>query len=85
MWTYATEILVFQTLNVTLPQTRLIFLKENGQTLKTRKRYHWLLILKLGTQNVDYLTDSFLNKMNSLLSNYTPLNSISFNQFPTLV
>ena len=33
--------------------------------------------LKLGEQNVNYSTKSFLNKINSLLSNYTPLKKIN--------
>ena len=33
----------------------------------------WNIALKLDEQNVDYSTESFLNKINSLLSNYAPL------------
>ena len=33
----------------------------------------WNVALKLDEQNVDYSTESFLNKINSLLSNYAPL------------
>ena len=33
----------------------------------------WDVALKLDEQNVNYSTESFLNKINSLLNNYTPL------------
>ena len=33
----------------------------------------WDVALKLDEQNVNYSTESFLNKINSLLSNYVPL------------
>ena len=33
----------------------------------------WNEALKLDEQNVDYPTESFLNKINSLLSSYAPL------------
>ena len=33
----------------------------------------WNVALKLDEQNVDYSTESFLNKINSILSNYVPL------------
>ena len=33
----------------------------------------WDVALKLEEQNVNYSTESFLNKINSLLSNYVPL------------
>ena len=36
----------------------------------------WDVALKLDEQNVNYSTESFLNKINSLLSNYTPLKKI---------
>ena len=60
------------------PQPRLTFLKETGQTLikKTILDYFsidWDIAFKLDEQNVNYSTESFLNKINSLLSNYTPL------------
>ena len=37
----------------------------------------WNVALKLGEQNVDYSTESFLNKINSVLSNYAPLKKIN--------
>ena len=37
----------------------------------------WNVALKLDEQNVDYSTESFLNKINSLLSNYAPLKKIN--------
>ena len=37
----------------------------------------WNVALKLDEQNVNYSTESFLNKTNSLLSNYTPLKKIN--------
>ena len=33
----------------------------------------WNTVLKLGEKNVDYSTESSLNKINSLRSNYAPL------------
>ena len=33
----------------------------------------WDVVLKLDEQNVNYSTESFLDKINSLLSNYAPL------------
>ena len=33
----------------------------------------WNVALKLGEQNADYSTESFLDKTNSLLSSYVPL------------
>ena len=40
----------------------------------------WNVAPKLDEQNADYSTESFLNKINSLLSNYTPLKkSVSTN------
>ena len=33
----------------------------------------WDVALKLDEQNINYSTESFLNKINSLLSNYAPL------------
>ena len=36
----------------------------------------WDVALKLDEQNVNYSTESFLNKINSLLRNYTPLKKI---------
>ena len=37
----------------------------------------WNVALKLDEQNVDYSTESFLNKISSLLSNYAPLKKIN--------
>ena len=37
----------------------------------------WNVALKLDEQNIDYSTESFLNKVNSLLSNYAPLKKIN--------
>ena len=37
----------------------------------------WNVALKLDEQNVNYSTESFLNKINSLLSNYAPLKKIN--------
>ena len=37
----------------------------------------WDVALKLDEQNVNYSTESFLNKINSLLSNYVPLKKIN--------
>ena len=37
----------------------------------------WNVALKLDEQNVDYSTESFLNKIKSLLSNYAPLKKIN--------
>ena len=37
----------------------------------------WDVALKLDEQNVNYSTESFLNKINSLLSNYAPLKKIN--------
>ena len=37
----------------------------------------WDVAPKLDEQNVNYSTESFLNKINSLLSNYTPLKKIN--------
>ena len=56
---------------VTFPQLRLIFFKEIFQTLiqKTFLDYFsidWNVYLKLDEKNVDYLTESFFNKIHSL-------------------
>ena len=37
----------------------------------------WDVALKLDEQNINYSTESFLNKINSLLSNYAPLKKIN--------
>ena len=39
--------------------------------------FDWDVALKLDEHNVNYSTESFLNKINSLLSNYAPLKKIS--------
>ena len=38
---------------------------------------NWDIALKIDKQNVNYSTESFLNKINSLLSNYAPLKKIN--------
>ena len=45
----------------------------------------WNVALKLGEQNVDYSTESFLNKINSVLSNYAPLKKNQQVQIKVLV
>ena len=45
----------------------------------------WNVALKLGEQNVDYSTESFLNKINSVLSNYAPLKKNQQLQIKVLV
>ena len=45
----------------------------------------WNVALKLGEQNVDYSTESLLNKINSLLSNYAPLKKHQQVQIKVLV
>ena len=61
------------------PQTRLTFLKrdwsnfDQGNFLLDFFSTDWDVALKLDEQNVNYSTESFLNKINSLLSNYVPL------------
>ena len=37
----------------------------------------WDIALKLDEQNVNYSTESFVNKINSLLSNYAPFKKIN--------
>ena len=66
--------------SVTLPQTRVIFLKEINKILFLTTfldYFFWNAALKLDEQNVDYSSESFLNKINSLLSNYTPLKTLT--------
>ena len=61
--------------SVNFIKTRLILLKEIGLMLtkKTLFLITFLLNSMQHLQNVDYSTESFLNKINSLLSNYAPL------------
>ena len=63
---------------VILPQTRLIFLNKIGRIfILNYFSIDWDVALKLDEQNVNYSTESFLNKINSLLSNYAPLKKIN--------
>ena len=65
--------------SVTLPQTRLTTFEREWSNFDQENfiidyfSINWDVALKLDEQNVYYSIESFLNKINSLLSNYTPL------------